>query len=95
VSDEPAFGDRTVEAGPELARTAAAFRNGALTSSVKMRPSCTGPIVLAISTSLRAATSGSAKGRGSANFMQLCLFGPQGNRFAGDRRYRPRWLVAH
>jgi len=40
-----------------------------LTSSIKMRPSCTGSIVLAISTSLRAATSGSVKGFGSTYFV--------------------------
>src|SRR5262245_44925663 len=38
-----------------------------------MRPSCTGSTELAISISLRAATSGLAKGRGSTNVLNLVL----------------------
>ena len=53
---------------PALYSAGVALRScsiGQLISSIWMRPSCTGSMELAISISLRAAASGSAKGRGS------------------------------
>jgi len=86
VPREPAFDDRTVEAGPVLARTATRLQERRVDQLVKMRPFCTGSIVLATSTSLRAATSGSAKGVVGDQISLLWV-----NRLA----YRTQWRRAH
>ena len=69
---KPAACDGEIETGFVLGRaTLMLCRNGQLISSIWMRPSGTGSTELAISISLRAAASGSAKGRGWINFIML------------------------
>jgi hypothetical protein len=61
VPDEPAFGEPAVEGCPVLADTAAGLQERRVD---ELRLDC-----VCDSTNLRAATSGSAKGRGSTNLM--------------------------
>ena len=68
VQPQPTALDRELQPGAIFGRTAAARGEK---GPVWRRPSCTGSTELAISISLRAAASGSAKARGATNFMRL------------------------
>jgi hypothetical protein len=68
VQPQPTALDRELQPGAIFSRTAAARGEK---GPVWRRPSCTGSTELAISISLRAAASGSAKGRGSTNFIEV------------------------